>query len=129
MLSLVNTYMALAIDVNTRKPRLANGTGGLSGPAIRPMAVYLTHLVYDQVARDAKIPIIGMGGIQTWRDAAEFLLAGATALGIGTTMFVDPAIPVRVCDGLQDWLASLGCTSIEEVIGTLEMAGRSTACS
>lgn len=129
ILSLINTFTALSIDVNKRKPRLANGTGGLSGPAIRPIAVYLTHRVYKEVARDAGVPLIGMGGIQTWRDAAEFLLAGATGLAIGTTLFIDPAIPVRICEGLQDWLGQQGCRSVREVIGTLEMPGQGPACS
>ncbi len=122
-LSLINTYTALCIDVHQRRPRLANGTGGLSGPAIRPLAVYLTHLVYRSVAKDANIPLIGMGGIQSWRDAAEFILAGATGLGIGTALFIDPAVPVKICAGLQDWLTDLGCRSINDVIGTLAMPG------
>ncbi len=123
ILSLVNTFNALAIDVRKRKPRIANGTGGLSGPAIRPMAVYMTHLVYRRVAKAAGVPLIGMGGIQNWRDAAEFLLAGATGLGIGTALFIDPAVPVRICQGLGQWLSELGCSSIQEVIGTLRMPG------
>jgi dihydroorotate dehydrogenase (NAD+) catalytic subunit len=122
-LSLINTYTALSIDVNSRKPRLANGTGGLSGPAIRPLAVYLTHLVYRTIAKDAGVPLIGMGGIQSWRDAAEFLIAGATGLGIGTALFVDPTVPVKICAGLQDWLTDLGCRSVNEVIGSLQMPG------
>lgn len=123
ILSLINTFSAMAIDVNKRRPRLANGSGGLSGPAIRPIAVYLTHLVYRNVARSAGVPLIGMGGIQTWRDAAEFLLAGATGLGIGTALFIDPATPLRVCEGLRHWLASLGCRSVNDVIGAVQMPG------
>lgn len=121
ILSLINTFTAMAIDVNKRKPRLANGTGGLSGPAIRPIAVYLTHLVYKQIAKDANVPLIGMGGIQTWRDAAEFILAGATGIAIGTALFVDPTTPVHVCDGLRKWLNDLGVSSLNDVIGTLQV--------
>ncbi len=121
VLSLTNTFTALAIDVHRRRPRLANGTGGLSGPAIRPMAVYLTHLVYSRIARDAGVPLIGMGGIQNWMDAAEFLLAGASGLAVGTALFIDPATPLKIRDGLRGWLAELGCRSIGDVIGSLEM--------
>src|SRR5207248_3127693 len=86
-LSLVNTFTAMAIDIHKKRPRLANVTGGLSGPAIKPIAVHMVSRVYRQVARHAGVPIIGMGGIQTWQDAAEFILAGATGLGIGTALF------------------------------------------
>jgi dihydroorotate dehydrogenase (NAD+) catalytic subunit len=127
ILSLTNTFTAMAIDVFKRRPRLANGTGGLSGPAIRPIAVYLTHMVYTKVARDAGVPIIGMGGIQNWMDAAEFVLAGASGLAVGTALFIDPATPVRVCEGLREWLTKLGCSSLREVIGTLDMDGGAPA--
>ncbi len=123
ILSLINTYTAMAIDIHKRKPRLAHGTGGLSGPAIRPLAVHLTGRVYREVARDAGVPIIGMGGIQYWPDAVEFLLAGATGLAIGTALFVDPAAPVNVMDGVRQYLADQGCASINDIIGTLEMPG------
>jgi dihydroorotate dehydrogenase (NAD+) catalytic subunit len=121
ILSMINTYTAMAIDINTRKPRLANGTGGLSGPAIRPLAVYLTSKVYREVACDANVPIIGMGGIQTWQDAVEFLLAGATGLAVGTALFVDPATPIAVMAGIRQYLADQGCVSINDIIGSLEM--------
>lgn len=120
ILSLINTFTALAIDVNKRKPRLANGTGGLSGPAIRPIAVYLTHLVYKTIAKDANVPLIGMGGIQTWRDAAEFILAGASGIAIGTALFVDPAVPVSICNGLKSWLKDIGVNRLEDAVGTLD---------
>ncbi len=119
-LSLINTFTAMAIDVYKRKPRLANGTGGLSGPAIRPIAVYLTRMVYCHVAKPAGIPLIGMGGIQTWTDAAEFLLAGASGLAVGTALFINPNLPLTIGDGLRDWLNKLGCRSVTEVIGTLD---------
>src|SRR5881392_461578 len=99
-LSLINTFTAMTVDIHKRRPRLANVTGGLSGPAIKPIAVHMVSRVYRQVAKHAGVPIVGMGGIQTWQDAVEFLLAGATALGIGTALFVDPAVPNKICDGL-----------------------------
>ena len=121
ILSMINTYTALAIDIETRRPRLANGTGGLSGPAIRPLAVHLVSRVYREVARDANVPIIGMGGIQYWQDAVEFLLAGASGLAIGTALFVDPATPVTIMRGLESYLARQGCASINEIVGALKM--------
>ena len=120
ILSMINTYTAMSIDIRKRKPRLANGTGGLSGPAVRPLAVYLTHRVYREVARDAGVPIIGMGGIQYWQDAVEFLLAGATGLAVGTALFVDPATPLHVLDGVTKYLDEQGCSSINEIIGALD---------
>ncbi len=119
ILSMINTYTAMAVDIYKRRPRLANGTGGLSGPAIRPLAVYLVSKVYREVARDASVPIIGMGGIQYWQDAVEFLLAGATGLAVGTSLFIDPAIPIRIQDGIRDYLREQGCRSVGEIVGTL----------
>jgi dihydroorotate dehydrogenase (NAD+) catalytic subunit len=121
ILSLINTYTALAIDIETHRPRLANGTGGLSGPAIRPLAVYQVSRVYRQVARDAGVPIIGMGGIQYWQDAVEFLLAGASALAIGTALFIDPATPVTIMQDLSTYLHRHGYTSINQIVGALQM--------
>jgi len=123
ILSMINTYTALAVDIRTRRPRIANGTGGLSGPAIKPLAVYLVSRVYRELAREAGVPIIGMGGIQYWQDAVEFLLAGATGLAVGTALFVDPATPVTVAAGLRGYLAEHGCGSVNEIIGTLQMPG------
>jgi dihydroorotate dehydrogenase (NAD+) catalytic subunit len=122
-LSLINTFTAMAIDVERRRPVLANATGGLSGPAVRPVAVYMVHRVYQEVARDAGVPLIGMGGIQYARDAIEFLLAGATGLAIGTSLFVDPACIERIRDGIADYLGRHGCRGIGEIIGTLEIPG------
>jgi len=119
-LSLINTFTAMAIDVETRRPVLANGCGGLSGPAIRPIAVYMVHRVYTQVARPAGVPIIAMGGIQYPRDALEFLLAGATGLAIGTALFIDPTCLVAIGDGIADYLARHGCRSVQEMVGALE---------
>ena len=118
-LSMINTFTAMAIDVERRRPILANTTGGLSGPAIRPIAVHMVHRVYTQVAKPANVPIIGMGGIQYANDALEFLLAGATGLAIGTALFVDPASPLRIRDGIADYLRRHGHSSIQEIIGGL----------
>jgi len=124
VLSMINTFTAMAVDVEHRVPRLANGTGGLSGPAIRPLAVYLVHRVHTTVARDAGVPIIAMGGIQHWQDAAEFVLAGASGLAVGTALFVDPATPLSILEGLTAWLQRLGCKSLAEACGTLQIAGK-----
>ncbi len=118
-LSMINTFTAMAIDTDKRRPILANGTGGLSGPAIRPIAVYMVHRVYTKVAGPAGVPIIGMGGIQYANDALEFLLAGATGLAVGTALFVDPSCLVTIRDGIADYLTHHGCASVSEIIGTL----------
>ena len=120
-LSLINTFTAMAIDVEARRPVLANGTGGLSGPAIHPVAVYMVHRVYTQVARPAGEPIIGMGGIQYAQDALEFLLAGASGLAVGTALFVDPACIVGIQDGIGDYLRRHGHGRLTDIIGTLEV--------
>ena len=110
----------MAIDIETRRPRIANVTAGLSGPAIKPIAVFMTHRVYTEVAKKHGIPIIGMGGIQRWQDAVEFLLAGATGLAVGTALFLDPNIPVQIIDGLKAYLARKKLTDINQLIGTLQ---------
>lgn len=119
-LSLVNTFTAMVIDIEKQRPMLANATGGLSGPAIKPVAVFMTHRVYTEVAKKHNIPLIGMGGIQRWQDAVEFLLAGATGLAVGTALFLDPNIPVQILDGLKSYLARKGNKSVTEIIGTLK---------
>jgi len=113
ILSLINTLVGLAIDVGKRRPVLANVTGGLSGPAIRPVALRMVWQVYSEL----KVPIIGMGGVMTARDALEFLLAGATAVGIGTANFVSPTAATDVIDGLHDYCERSGVGSISELIG------------
>jgi len=120
-LSMINTLKAMAIDVEKRRPVLANVTGGLSGPAIRPIAVRMVHEVYAQVARPAGVPIIGMGGIQYPNDALEFLLAGATGLAIGTALFIDPACIISIREGIADYLRRHGHSSITEIIGALKV--------
>ncbi len=120
-LSLVNTFSAMVVDVETARPMLANGVGGLSGPAIKPIAVYLVHRVYSQVAAKHRVPLIGMGGIQCARDALEFILAGATAVAVGTALFIDPAIPGGIIDGLTQYLIRKGKNTVREIVGTLTM--------
>jgi len=123
ILSMINTYTAMAIDINRHRPRLANVTGGLSGPAIRPLAVYLINRVHRQVARRAGVPIIGMGGLQHWQDAAEFILAGASALAVGTALFVNPATPMQILDGLRAYVAQQKCTSLAQLVGSVQLPG------
>ena len=113
--SLINTLMGMAIDVEHRKPLLSIGTGGLSGPAIKPVALRMVW----QVAKAVKIPVVGLGGISTAIDAVEFLMAGATAIEIGTANFLDPTVTIKVRDGLNDWLDRHGCSSVHEIIGCL----------
>ena len=121
-LSLVNTFTAMVVDIEKGRPVLANGTGGLSGPAIKPIAVYMVHRVYSAVAKAHNIPLIGMGGIQTWQDAAEFILAGASAVAVGTALFIDPSIPQQIVEGLGGYLRRRGKGSLREIVGTLAMA-------
>ena len=118
--SLVNTFLAMAIDVETRRPKLSNIVGGLSGPAIRPIAV---RMVYE-CRRAVKIPIIGMGGIATVNDVLEFIIAGATAVQVGTANFVDPFIWSKLHDGLQSYMQRHRIGSVHELIGTLDTAKR-----
>ncbi|AQQ10278.1 Dihydroorotate dehydrogenase B (NAD(+)), catalytic subunit [Sedimentisphaera cyanobacteriorum] len=118
-LSLVNTFTAMVIDVHTRTPVLANRTGGLSGPAIKPMAVYLVSRVYQDVAKDAGIPIMGLGGIRNGLDAAEFMIAGASTVCIGTATFARPDAAVKVSDGLRRFCESEGIKKISELTGSL----------
>jgi dihydroorotate dehydrogenase (NAD+) catalytic subunit len=123
VLTLINTFTATAIDINKRRPRLANVTGGLSGPAIKPIALHLVSRVYRNVAKRANVPIVGMGGVQSWQDAVEFILAGATAVGIGTALFIDPATPNKIVDGLSEYLQRMKISKLSDLIGTLELPG------
>lgn len=123
ILSLVNTFTAMSVDIWKRKPRLANITGGLSGPAIKPIAVHLVSRVYRGIARSTNTPIIGMGGIQSWQDAVEFILAGASAVAVGTALFVDPSTPNNICRGLNEYLEKMGVDRLKDLVGTLELPG------
>lgn len=111
--SLVNTFLGMAIDTETRRPYLSTITGGLSGPCIRPIAV---RMVY-QVAHSVKIPVIGLGGIMNGRDAIEFMLAGATAVQVGTANFVDPSVTMKIIDYMEEYLQRHNISSIREIIG------------
>lgn len=115
-LSLVNTFLAMAVDTETRRPVLANTFGGLSGPAIKPIAL---RMVY-QVARRVEIPVIGIGGVMSGKDALEFLIVGAKAVGVGTANFVDPEITVKIIGELEDYCQKKGIARIEEIIGTIK---------
>jgi len=119
-LSLVNTFTAMVIDVETRKPVLANRTGGLSGPAIKPIAVYLVNKIYKEVTKERGIPILGMGGIRTASDAIEFILAGASAVGIGTANFIEPDCAAKIIDGIKAYCARNNIANIKELTGLLE---------
>ena len=113
LLALINTLLGMAIDTRSMKPSLSTVTGGLSGPAVKPVAVRMVW----QVARAVKIPVIGMGGIRTVSDAIEFFLAGASAIQVGTASFIDPGISVSILQGIDNYLNDKGFRSINEIIG------------
>ena len=113
--SLINTLMGMAIDIERRRPLLSIATGGLSGPAVKPVALRMVW----QVAKAVKIPVVGLGGIMTAEDAIEFFMAGATAIEIGTANFIDPTVTMKVRDGITDWLDRHGCQSLSEIVGCL----------
>jgi dihydroorotate dehydrogenase (NAD+) catalytic subunit len=113
--SLVNTFTAMAINIKTKRSRIGNFTGGLSGPAIRPIAVAMVHKVYQRV----KIPIVGMGGIATAEDALEFIIAGATMVAVGTMNFVNPRAPVDVLEGIEEYMKENKISDIKELIGSV----------
>ena len=115
--SLINTMLGMAIDAERRKPILSTVTGGMSGPAVKPVALRMVW----QVAKAVKIPVIGLGGICSATDAIEFLLAGASAIQIGTANFIDPAVSEKVVDGIEDYLTRHGFNSVEDIIGALEV--------
>lgn len=113
--SLINTLMGMAVDIEKRAPMLSIGTGGLSGPAVKPVALRMVW----QTAKAVSIPVVGLGGICSATDAIEFLMAGATAIEIGTANFLDPAVTIKVRDGINEWLDRHGCKSVTEIIGAL----------
>ena len=114
--SLINTLLGMAIDAEKRRPLLSTATGGMSGAAVKPIALRMVW----QVAKAVKIPVIGLGGIMNWRDAVEFLLAGASAIQIGTANFIDPTVTVKVAEGIADYLNRPGFKSVTDIFGTLE---------
>jgi dihydroorotate dehydrogenase (NAD+) catalytic subunit len=113
--SLINTLMGMAIDIEKRRPVLSIKTGGLSGPCVKPVALRMVW----QVANAVRIPVVGLGGIMNARDAIEFFMAGATAIEIGTANFIDPAVTLKVRDGINEWLDQHGCRSVQEIIGAI----------
>ncbi|MFB3926862.1 MAG: dihydroorotate dehydrogenase, partial [Syntrophales bacterium] len=122
--SLINTIKGMSVDIEKRKPHLKNVTGGLSGPAVRPVAV---RMVWE-VVRKVSVPVIGVGGIVAARDALEFLIVGARAVQVGTVNFINPAATLDVLKGLEDYLVRHGMSDINEVIGTLEYGENGNYC-
>jgi dihydroorotate dehydrogenase (NAD+) catalytic subunit len=128
-LAVINTIMGMAIDVKSRRPVIGNVQGGLSGPAIKPIAL-LKVMQVAQVARPLGIPIIGQGGIQTAQDALEFIIAGATTVGVGTTLFYDPFACRKINAGIAEYLAANGMASVHDLVGTIEAPKKTvTACA
>lgn len=115
-LSLINTLLGMRIDIKTRRPILRNNVGGLSGPAVFPVAVRMVW----QTANAVKIPVIGMGGISTWEDAVEMMMAGASAVQVGAAIFADPYAPVKIIDGLEKYCEDNGIANISEIVGTVQ---------
>ena len=115
--SLINTLLGMAIDAERKRPILSTVTGGMSGAAVKPIALRMVW----QVAKAVNIPVIGLGGIMNWKDAVEFMLAGASAIQIGTANFIDPAVTVKVAEGINNYLDRHGCKSVKEIIGALEV--------
>ena len=114
--SVMNTVIGMAVDIRTRKPKLSTTTGGLSGPAIKPIALAKVY----EAAQSTKIPVIGIGGIMTWEDAVEFLLVGATAVQVGTANFIDPSAGVKIAEGLQQYCEKNNIARVTDIVGTLE---------
>jgi dihydroorotate dehydrogenase (NAD+) catalytic subunit len=125
--AVINTLMGMAIDIESRSPLIGNNQGGLSGPAIKPVALLKVHQVY-QVCRNHNIPIIGQGGITSAQDAIEFLIAGATAIGVGTALFYNPFICKTINKGIMDYLLRHKLSSVQHLVGTLQLNKQQTAC-
>ena len=115
----MNTFTAMVIDIETRKPVLANRTGGLSGPAIKPMAVYLVNKVYNEVTKKAGVPILGLGGIKNASDAIEFMIAGATAVSVGTASFFEPCSCEKIVEGIEKFCEEKKISAVRELTGSL----------
>ena len=122
ILTLTNTVPGLAIDVHTRKPRLGKGAGGVSGPGIHPMVVRMVRDVHTNVAGPAGVPIVGLGGVFNWQDAAEFILAGASAVGIGTALYADPTRATRIARALDRWRIDQGVERFDQLVGRAEFS-------
>ena len=115
--ALINTLGGMAIDIQTRKPKLANIIGGLSGPVIKPIGIKMVWQVYNAV----QIPIIGIGGIMTWEDAIEYILAGATAVGVGTALFQDPWVVFDIIEGISEYLEKNGLNRLDDIRGKIKL--------
>lgn len=126
-LAVINTLMGMAIDINSRKPIIGNNQGGLSGPAIKPVALLKVHQVY-QVAKHFNVPIVGQGGINSWQDAIEFIIAGSSAVGIGTALFYDPLICDEINAGISAYLIKNNLKNISELVGTIEVNDFVSSC-
>ena len=127
-LAVINTVMGMAVDVDSRRPVIGNVQGGLSGPAIKPIALLKVHQVYE-VARVHKVPIIGQGGITSVKDALEFLIAGASAVGIGTALFYDPMVCREINQGIARYLQAHGFASVSQLVGTLSAGADTQDCA
>jgi len=127
-LAVINTVMGMAVDVDTRRPVIGNVQGGLSGPAIKPIALLKVHQVYE-IARRHRVPIIGQGGITTAKDALEFLIAGASAVGIGTALFYDPMVCKKINQGIAEYLAAHGFTNVSKLVGMLNTDAETQDCA
>ena len=112
---MINTLLGMAIDIKTRKPRLSTVTGGLSGPCVKPVALRMVW----QVAKVVKIPVVGLGGIMNAEDAIEFFLAGASAIQVGTANFIDPAVTIKITEGINDYLDKNGFQKIQDIVGLI----------
>lgn len=126
-LAVINTLMSMAIDINSKKPIIGNNQGGLSGPAIKPVALLKVHQVY-QVSKHHNVPIIGQGGIMCTNDAIEFIIAGAATIGIGTALFYDPLVCNTINNGISQYLIANGLSNIDELVGTLELNSAVSSC-
>ena len=126
--AVINTLMGMAVDIESRSPVIGNNQGGLSGPAIKPIALLKVHQVY-QVCRTHDIPIIGQGGVQTAEDALEFIIAGATAVGVGTALFYDPLVCQRINHGIRDYLQRHRLERVDQLVGTLRLNETSPGCA
>lgn len=120
-LVLCNTLPGMAINVESRRSRLSRPRGGMSGPGVHPLVVRIVSDIYTQVCKEAGVPIIGLGGVMSWEDAAELILVGATAVGVGTALFVDPRAPLRMVSGLDAWVTRQGCSSINQLVGQAQL--------
>ena len=125
---MINTVTGMAIDVTTRRPVIGNVQGGLSGPAIKPIALLKVHQVYE-VARPHKVPIIGQGGIVSATDAIEFLIAGASAVGVGTALFYDPLVCRKINEGIAEYLNAQGLRNVTQLVGSLRTGREVEDCA